>query len=79
MAAFSLSRLFHQVGGVLEHYLAEVSCGMGAIDLTPEALLDQKGKPAAVVDMGMGENHRIQSIGIVAKAILVPIGIATLK
>jgi hypothetical protein len=29
--------------------------------------------------MGMGENHRFQSIGIMAKAILVPIGIATLK
>jgi hypothetical protein len=52
---------------------------MGATDRALESLVDKKRNPAAVVDMGMGENHRFQSIGIMAKAILVPIGIATLK
>ncbi len=79
MAALPFRCLFHQVGGVLEHELAEVLCSIGGIDLTPEALLNQKGDPAAVVDMGMGEEHGFQSTGLVAKAILIPIGIASLK
>ena len=51
--------LFLQVRAVGQQQLAEFARGLGTQDLAREALLDQGRKIAGVVQMGMGEQHRI--------------------
>ncbi|UEC41913.1 MAG: hypothetical protein METHAR1v1_150004 [Methanothrix sp.] len=79
MAALAVRLFFHQVSGVLEHDLAEVFGGGGRVDLPGEPFLDEEGDSPAVVDVGMGEEQRLQRAGIMPEPPPVPIGIAPLK
>ena len=42
-----------------QHDLAEVAGGEGAVDVSPEALLDEVRQVAAVVDVRVREDHRV--------------------
>ena len=47
------------VGAVVEHDLAQVRSRLGRPDGSTESFLRQKRKPAAMVDMGMGQEYRV--------------------
>ena len=51
-------------GGVLEEDAGEFERGGSAEDLAGEAVLDQFGDQAAVVDMGMGEDEVVTWAGV---------------
>jgi hypothetical protein len=51
--------LFLKIAAVGEENPAEVPRRRGGIDLPGETVPDQKGEVAAVIEMGMGEDHRI--------------------
>ncbi len=55
-----LGVLHLNVGGVLEHHAGEIASGMSAEDLLLVALFVQIGKIAAVIDMRVGQNDRLQ-------------------
>ena len=62
-AAFPL-RLGHlDVGAVTQHDVAQGAGGGGGIDRAPEALLVQQGQMAGLVDMGVGQQHKVQLPG----------------
>ena len=62
-AAFPL-RLGHlDVGAVTQHNVAQGAGGGGGIDRAPEALLIQQGQMAGMVDMGVGQQGKIQLPG----------------
>ncbi len=54
-----LGVFFLQVSGIGEQNAAEVDGRGGGIDRTVKALLDQARNPAGVIEMRVGENHRI--------------------
>ena len=50
---------FLNLGGVAEHDGGQGARGRRAVDRAGEALLDQVGQVAAVVDVGVAEQHRV--------------------
>ncbi len=46
---------------VFEHNICQIRAGVSGIDWTVEALLDEVGQVAAVVNMRMGEHHSIDA------------------
>ena len=54
-----LGVLFVDVGGVAEHPVAQIDGGRSGVDRPREAVLDQSGEIAAVVDMSVRKDHRI--------------------
>ena len=50
---------FLDMARIPQHDVAQVGGGPGAVNGTPEALPAQKGKPARVVDVGVGQQHRV--------------------
>src|SRR5690606_15407436 len=55
------------VRGVGEHDLTEVARGEGGVDVAVEAPTGEGGEGPAVVDVGVGEDHRIEARGIEGK------------
>lgn len=60
MAVLVIICLGHEVGGVFQHYLAEVFRSRGGVDGSGKTLLNKQRYPAAVVDMSMSEQQRLQ-------------------
>ena len=52
-----------QVGGVEEQDLGQLLRGRRAVDGAPEALLDEARHPPDVVEVGVGEDHRVHTGG----------------
>ncbi len=51
--------VFLDVPGIAQHDVRKVNTGIGGINRSAEALFDQVGNVAAVVDVGMAEDHRV--------------------
>ena len=51
-------------GAVHQHRRAQVAGGGGGVDVAAEAVLHQAGNGAGVVDMGVGEDHRVDGGGV---------------
>ena len=63
LAAFPL-RLGHlDVGAVAQHDVTQGAGGGGSVDRAPEALLIQQGQMAGMVDMGVGQQGKVQLPG----------------
>ncbi len=60
------------MGAVPQHDIAQVLGGIGAVYAAVKALLAQPGNISRVVDMGMGEQHRINSCRRNGKGLPVP-------
>jgi len=56
--------LFLNVGGIAEHDTGQVLSGMGAVNVSYEALFRELGDIPAVIDVGMGENHGCDGGGV---------------
>ena len=52
------------MGGVQQHDVHEVGRHTGGEDAALEALLHQHGHPAGVVDMGVGNQHKVNAAGM---------------
>ena len=63
LAVEVLGVLLLNVGGILEHDVRDVSGGIGAEDRAVEPGLVESRQVAAVIDVGMGENDRIEFLG----------------
>ena len=63
LAVFPLGILFLDMGGVQQHDIQQLSGEPRGEDLPLEALLDEHGNPAGVVDMSMGHQQVIDGIG----------------
>ena len=63
LAVFPLGLLLLNVGGILQHDAAQVGGGIGGVDGAAVAVFVQVRHPAAVVDVGMGEQQRVQPGG----------------
>ena len=50
--------------GVGEHDLAEITRREGRVDVSLETVARERGKVAAVVDVGVGEDHGVDARGI---------------
>ena len=50
---------FLQMGAVEQQQLGQVAGGRGAVNRAFETLFDQRGQPAAVVQMGMAQHHSV--------------------
>ena len=61
LAVLVLRVAFLNVGRVQQHDLAQVGGGLGGVHMAPEAVLVQQRQIAAVVDVGVGEQHRVQT------------------
>ena len=59
------------VGGVQQHDIHEVSRHTGGEDAAPEALLHQHGHPAGMVDMGVGNEHEVDTAGMEGQGFVV--------
>ena len=53
-----------EVGGVLEEDVGELGGGVGGVDGTLEAVLDEAGEVADVVDVGVGEDDGVDGGGL---------------
>ena len=54
---------FLDMGAVLEHNVAETAGRAGGINIPLKALGPQKGKPSGVVNVGVGEQDRVDLAG----------------
>ena len=54
---------------VAQQYLYQLRGGVGAVDISLKALLDEEGYPAAVVDMRMGQEDGVYIGGTVGKGL----------
>ena len=61
LAVFPLGVRLLDVGGVQEHDVHEVRRQAGGEDLAVEALLDEHGHPAGVVDVGVGDEDIVNA------------------
>ena len=57
LAVFPLGILLLDVGGILQHDLAQVGGGIGGVDRPPEAVFVHIGDAPRVVDVGVGEQN----------------------
>jgi hypothetical protein len=55
------------VGGVGQHDVGQVARGRRRIDRPFESLANQPGQLAAVIDVGMGEDHRVDALRMARK------------
>ena len=62
LAVLPLRVLLLDVGGVLEHDVHQVRRQPGGEDPAAEALLDQHGDPAGVVDVGVGHQEKVDGV-----------------
>lgn len=51
------------VGRIAQHDAHQLAGQTGAVDVAPEALLDQEGNAPGVVDVGVGDNHVVDEAG----------------
>ena len=63
---------------VFEHNICQIRAGISGIDWTMEALLDEVGQVAAMVNMRMGENHRINAGWVKGEMLVDGIGFVAL-
>ncbi len=52
------------LGAITQHDAAQVARGRGGDDVAGEAIADEAGDVAAVVDVGVGEDERVHSAGV---------------
>ena len=71
LAVFPLGVGLLNVGGVQQHDIHEVSRHTGGEDAAPEALLHQHGHPAGMVDMGVGNEHEVDTAGMEGQGFVV--------
>ena len=64
LAVLILGVALLNVGGVRQHDIQQVGRQPGGDDLPLEAVLDQHGDPAGVVDMGVSHQHRVDAAGM---------------
>ena len=62
VAPFHLHHL--DMSRIRQHHRAKIGRGLGGDDPAAEALSRQAGQEAAVVDMSVGEEHRIEAVGL---------------
>ena len=67
------------VGRVLEHDVQQLAGEAGGEDLPLEALLDEQGHPAGVVDVGMGDDDVINIVGGKVQNRVVPLVLSLLE
>ena len=72
LLAFPLRLHLLNVGAVLEHDLQQVPRGRGRVDLSAETLLDHAGKQSGVIDVGVGDQEKIDLVGAVDIHVPVP-------
>ena len=63
LAVFPLGVLLLDVGGVQQHDLQQLGGEAGGEDAALEALLDEHGNPAGVVDVGVGDQDVVDGVG----------------
>ena len=63
LAVFPLGVLLLNVGGVQQHDLKQLGGEPGGEDAALEALLDQHGDAAGVVDVGVGHQYVVDGVG----------------
>ena len=63
LAVFPLCVLLLNVGGVQQHDLQQLGGEAGGEDAALEALLDEHGNPAGVVDVGVGDQDVVDGVG----------------
>ena len=61
LAVFPLGVGLLDVGGVQQHDVHEVRCETGGEDLAMEALFEEHGYPAGVVDVGVGDEDIVDA------------------
>ena len=54
---------FLQVTGVGKNDAAQIDCWCRCVDRAAKAVFDQPRNPAAMIEMGVGQNDRIDSVG----------------
>ena len=63
LAVFPLRVLLLDVGGVQQHDFQQLGGEAGGEDAALEALLDEHGNPAGVVDVGVGDQDVVDGVG----------------
>jgi len=71
LAVFPLGVGLLNVGGVQQHDVHEVGRHTGGEDAALEALLHQHGHPAGMVDMGVGNEHEVDTAGMEGQGFVV--------
>ena len=61
--------------GIDQHDVAQVGGGLGGVDRAAEAGFDQAGQVAAVIDVGVREDHRIDIRRLEAEAAVALVGL----
>ena len=59
------------VAGVGQHDLTEIAAAGGGVDRAAESRLHQLGQEAGVIDVGVGQEHRVDLSGIEGKRLVV--------
>ena len=67
------------VGRVPQHNAQQLPRETGAVDVAFKALLHQQGDAAGVVDVGVGDHHRVDVPGVEVQLLVVPLVPALLQ
>ena len=71
LAVFPLGVGLLNMGGVQQHDVHEVGRQAGGEDAALEPLLHQHGHPAGMVDMGVGDEHKVNAAGMEGQGLVV--------
>jgi hypothetical protein len=63
--------LLLQVRGIGQHHFAQIHGRPVGVDRPAVAALDQQRQPAGMIDVGMGDDHRIERLRVEAELVMV--------